>query len=70
VSTFKIIDITERSVTIGWPDDKIGPFKIIGPDLDKLEIAIRESRGKKRANATVSPSINPPNAGPTQILGR
>lgn len=70
MSTFKIIDITEQSVTFGWPDDKIGPFKIKIEDMDKMEIAIRESRAKRRSHMTTSPSINPPNAGPTQILGR
>lgn len=65
----KIFAITDRAVTFGWPADKIGPFTIRDKELDTLEIAIREARGKKRGTMTVSP-INSPNPGPTQILGR
>jgi hypothetical protein len=56
-------------VTFGWPEEKLGPFKITGPELDAMEIAIREARGKARGSMTVSP-INNPNQGPTQIIGR
>ena len=68
MSSFKIIDVSARSVTFGWPGDKVGPFKIKDDELDKMEIAIREARGKKRGTMTVSP-INNPNQGPTQIIG-
>lgn len=69
MSTFKIIEVTDKSVMFGWPDDKIGPFKLRGEELDRMEIAIREARGKRRGTMTVSP-INNPNQGPTQIIGR
>lgn len=70
MGNMKIYAVSPKSVTFGWPDEKIGPFKITGPELDSMEIAIREARGKARGSITVSPINNMPAGGPTQILGK
>lgn len=69
MGNMKIYAVSPKSVTFGWPEEKLGPYKITGPELDAMEIAIREARGKARGSMTVSP-MNNPNSGPTQIIGR
>jgi hypothetical protein len=67
---FKIFSVTANEITFGWPDESPRQYRIRDKDLVQMEMAINEAKMLRRQASTASPSIYPPNAGPTQILGK